>query len=251
MGKSRCYPSQKSLSNKFIGMLCCCCSESKYSKLDAQLEKKMSEEKVIRSSSGQISFNSSESIYSWFPKFKEGLKKIKGVFEQYDEDSNGAISREELSKCLGKFNLQLKEERINELFNSCDIDQSQEIQFTEFIVFLCLIDLLEEPSSSSSFKVISKELKETFDRIVDAFLFLDKNGDGKLNKKDVDKSLNEFYPWEKSPGNILKNPFMEMDQDRNGKVGFREFLFALIKWVGIDDSIGVERDSDEEISDIE
>lgn len=53
----------------------------------------------------------------------------------------------------------------------------------------------------------STELKETFDRIVDAFLFLDKNGDGKLNKKDVDKSLNEFYPWEKSPGNISKNPF--------------------------------------------
>lgn len=39
-----------------------------------------------------------------------------------------------------------------------------------------------------------------------------------------------------------------MDQDRNGKVGFREFLFALIKWVGIDDSTG-EMDSDEEISD--
>lgn len=57
--------------------------------------------------------------------------------------------------------------------------------------------------------MISTELKETFDRIVDAFLFLDKNGDGKLNKKDVDKSLNEFYPWEKSPGagNIWKNPF--------------------------------------------
>lgn len=26
----------------------------------------------------------------------------------------------------------------------------------------------------------------------------------------------------------------EMDWDRNGKVSFREFLFALISWVGID-----------------
>lgn len=33
----------------------------------------------------------------------------------------------------------------------------------------------------------------------------------------------------------------EMDWDKNGKVSFREFLFSLISWVGID--------SDEEISD--
>lgn len=26
----------------------------------------------------------------------------------------------------------------------------------------------------------------------------------------------------------------EMDWDRNGKVSFREFLFAFINWVGID-----------------
>ncbi|XP_044498196.1 probable calcium-binding protein CML22 isoform X2 [Mangifera indica] len=200
-----------------------------------------------RKRSGQIRFNSSESIFSWFPKFREGLKSIKGVFEQYDEDSSGVIDRDELKKCLEKLNLHKEEKEIDELFNSCDIDGSKGIQFTEFIVFLCLIYLLMIPSSSS-FMVGSTELKETFDRIVDAFLFLDKNGDGKLNKKDVDKSLNEFYPWEKSPGNISKNPFMEMDQDRNGKVGFREFLFALIKWVGIDDSTG-EMDSDEEISD--
>lgn len=56
-------------------------------------------------------------------------------------------------------------------------------------------------------KVGSPELKATFDTIVEAFLFLDKNGDGKLNKKDMLKSLNESYPREKSPAHVTKNRF--------------------------------------------
>lgn len=37
----------------------------------------------------------------------------------------------------------------------------------------------------------------------------------------------------------------EMDLDRNGKISFREFLFAFIKWVGIDS------DDDDDDDDLE
>lgn len=57
-----------------------------------------------------------------------------------DEDSNGTIDREELKKCLEELQLHLKEEEIEDLFKSCDIDGSEGIQFNEFIVLLCLID---------------------------------------------------------------------------------------------------------------
>lgn len=53
----------------------------------------------------------------------------------------------------------------------------------------------------------SPELKATFDAIVEVFLFLDKNGDGKLKKKDMIKALNESSPWEKSPAHITRSRF--------------------------------------------
>lgn len=80
----------------------------------------------------------------------------------------------------------------------------------------------------------SPELKATFDTIIEAFLFLDKNGDGKLNKKDMIKAMNEDFPMEKSPTHILKTRFKEMDWNKDGKVSFREFLFSLINWVGFE-----------------
>lgn len=215
-------------------MFCRCGSPNKYKRLDAKLEKKLIELK--RSSSGKTNFKSMNSIIMRFPQFKEELKHIRGVFEQYDEDANGNIDMEELKKCLQNLQLNLKEEEVEDLFHSCDIDQSEGIQFNEFIVLLCLIYLLVEHSSSPlrTSKMGSPELEATFDTIVKAFLFLDKNGAGKLNKKDMIKALNEDSPWEKSPAHITRSRFKEMDWDRNGKVSFREFLFSLINWIGID-----------------
>lgn len=106
----------------------------------------------------------------------------------------------------------------------------------------------------------SPKLKATFDTIIEAFLFLDKNGDGKLNKKDMIKAMNEDFPMEKSPTNITKTRFSnflhlttkylckekftifcplsinaeEMDWNKDGKVSFREFLFSLLDWVGFE-----------------
>ncbi|XP_022761908.1 probable calcium-binding protein CML22 isoform X2 [Durio zibethinus] len=196
-----------------------------------------------RSASGQSNFKSIDSIIMRFPQFRDGLRNLRGVFEQYDEDSNGTIDREELSKCLEKLQLCLTKEEVEDLFHSCDIDGSEGIQFNEFIVLLCLIYLLMKPSFSpdTTLNVDSPQLEATFDTIVEAFLFLDKNGDGKLNKKDMIKALNEASPWERSPARVTRTRFKEMDWDKNGKVSFREFLFAFINWVGIE--------SDEEIPD--
>ncbi|KAH0994189.1 hypothetical protein GBA52_005672 [Prunus armeniaca] len=189
-------------------MLCCRDSTNKYSRLDAKLEKKMVE--VKRGSLGRSNFKSIDSIIMRFPQFREELKKIRDVFEQYAEE-------------------------IEDLFHSCDMDGSEGIQFNEFIVLLCLIYLLKEPSSShNTSKIDSPQLEATFDTLIEVFSFLDKNGDGKLNKTDMVKALNEASPLEKSPAHVTRTRFKEMDWSKRGKVSFREFLFAFIDWVGID-----------------
>lgn len=65
-----------------------------------------------------------------------------------DEDSNGKIDYEELKKCIQKLQLHFSDAEIHDLFHSCDLDESKVIEFNEFIVLLCLIYLLMEPSSS-------------------------------------------------------------------------------------------------------
>ncbi|XP_016468100.1 putative calcium-binding protein CML22 isoform X3 [Nicotiana tabacum] len=231
VGSAQSCPVLKLLSNKVGNILCFRNAPKKYRRLDAKLETKMIELK--RSSSGQTNFRSINSIILKFPQFREGLKEIKAVFEQFD--SNGTIDREELKKCVKKLQFHVKEEEINDLFHSCDVDENEGIQFNEFIVLLCLIYLLTDSSSSSrnTPKIGSPELEATFNTIVEAFLFLDKNGDGKLHKKEVVKALNDDCPSEKSPSHVTRIRFKEMDWDRSGKVSFRQFLFAFLDWIGV------------------
>ncbi|CAI9771173.1 unnamed protein product [Fraxinus pennsylvanica] len=221
----------KSFSNK-VGVLFCCHSlPNTYKRLDTELERKMIE--IKRNSSGNKNFRSIDSIILKFPQIRDGLKEIRGVFEKFDEDSNGTIDHEELKKCLQKLQFRVREEEIDDLFYYCDMNENEGIQFNEFIVLLCLIYLLKD-CSSSTLKMELPQIDATFNTTIEVFLFLDKNGEGKLKKKDVVKALNEASPREKSPSHVTRDRFKEMDLDRNGKISFREFLFAFIKWVGID-----------------
>ncbi|KAH0917712.1 hypothetical protein HID58_025372 [Brassica napus] len=217
-------------------------SNKKYAELDAKLERKMVESR--RYYPGHRSLKSMDSIIMMFPKLKEGLRNIRNVFESYDQDGNGTIDMEELKKCLEELKLMsLSDEEVKGLYGWCDVDGSKGIQFNEFIVLLCLIYLLAKPSSESreeeSRELGPKLVESIFDPIVEVFLFLDKDGKGKLNKADVIKTLNnEDYPLERSPKHVTNMRFEEMDWGRKGKVGFREFLFAFMSWVGLDDVDG-------------
>ncbi|XP_019181025.1 PREDICTED: probable calcium-binding protein CML22 [Ipomoea nil] len=233
VGLSRPCLSLKLVSDKVGSLLCCHGSPNKYSRLDSKLETKVLE--VKRNAPATLSIRSINALILKFPHFREGLKEIRTVFEQFDEDSNGAIDREELKKCLQKLQFHVGEEEIDELFRSCDVDDNEKIKFNEFIVLLCLIYLLmDAPSSGSTSKIGSPVVESTFNTIVEAFLFLDKNGDGKLHKKDVVKAFNDAFPLEKSPSHVTRTRFKEMDWDRSGKISFRKFLFAFLDWVGID-----------------
>lgn len=61
-----------------------------------------------------------------------------------DEDSNGAIDQEELKKCFSKLEISFTEEEVNDLFEACDINEDMGMEFSEFIVLLCLVHLLKD-----------------------------------------------------------------------------------------------------------
>ncbi|XP_039057247.1 probable calcium-binding protein CML21 [Hibiscus syriacus] len=206
----------------------------KFESPETKLEAKMVEAMQRRASKG-TAIKSFNSIILKFPKIDVSLRNCRAIFEQFDEDSNGAIDPEELKNCLHKLGVCFTEEEINDLFKACDINQDMGIKFNEFIVLLCLVYLLKDNATATEAK--SKmgvpNLEATFETLVDAFVLLDKNKDGYVSKNEMVQAISES--GEHSSGPIATKRFEEMDWDKNGAVSFKEFLFAFTTWVGIED----------------
>ncbi|KAG8492782.1 hypothetical protein CXB51_010264 [Gossypium anomalum] len=190
---------------------------------ETKLEAKMVEAMQHRASKG-TTIKSFNSIILKFPKIDHTLRKCKAIFEQFDEDSNGAIDHEELKKCLHKLQVCFTEEEIEDLFKACDMNEDMGIKFNEFIVLLCLVYLLKD--NATEFEAVSFL---TLLRFSLSFL----NKDGYVSKNEMVQAINES--GERSSGPIATKRFEEMDWDKNGSVSFKEFLFAFTTWVGIEE----------------
>ncbi|XP_009406355.2 probable calcium-binding protein CML22 isoform X2 [Musa acuminata AAA Group] len=235
-GLLRSFSALKSFSDKVGDAFAKLSSSIKHRKDHQNLKRRLLEAMKQRGYSNQNTFRSINSIIMWFPHFKEGLQNIKNIFEKYDEDSNGTMDHEDLKKCLRMLQIQLSEKDIDRLYHYCGMDENKGIQYHEFIVLLCFAYLLAGPDSATNnmSNSASRHVEATFDKLAEAFAFLDKNGDGKLDKKDIILALNEAPSKEKSPTHITSRRFKEMDRNKDGTVSFKEFLFSLIKWIGID-----------------
>uniref|UniRef100_A0A0E0KYG0 EF-hand domain-containing protein n=1 Tax=Oryza punctata TaxID=4537 RepID=A0A0E0KYG0_ORYPU len=185
----------------------------KYRRVEKDLDKKVAEALKERTKSKKKTFRSVNSITMGLPRFKEGLRNIRDVFDQYvsetaDDDSNGTIDNEELRNCLNKLQVQMSEEEIDNIHRYCDIDNRKGIQFPEFVVFLCLMYLLF--GSDVTYRVSefeSARLNYVFDELIDAFLFFDKDGNGKMKRKDVTQRMNEATHQERTPSHITSQLF--------------------------------------------
>ncbi|KAM0896340.1 hypothetical protein ACQ4PT_023264 [Festuca glaucescens] len=215
----------------------------RHSSAATKLEQKMVEAMQQRAQEG-TSLRSFNSVIMKFPKIDESLRNCRIIFQQFDEDSNGEIDQLELKHCFQKLDISFTDEEIKDLFEACDIYEHMGMKFNEFIVFLCLVYLLNDPAVSEARKRMGLgNLEPTFETLVDAFVFLDKNKDGYVSKSEVIEAINETSAGERSSGRIGVKRFEEMDWDKNGTVTFKEFLFAFTRWVGLDEN---EDDEDDE-----
>ncbi|KAM0855560.1 hypothetical protein ACQ4PT_049682 [Festuca glaucescens] len=157
-------------------------------------------------------FKSVNSITMRLPRFKDGLRDIRDVFNHYDEDSNGTIDNKELRSCLRHLQVQMSEKEVDDVHRYCDIDNRKGIQFQEFVVLLCLMYLLFGPNVTrqvSEFE--SAKLNYVFDELIDAFLFFNKEGDGKMRRKDITQRMNEASHRERTPSHITTQLFSQGD----------------------------------------
>lgn len=207
---------------------------------ETKLDSQMVEAMKHRAEQG-TSIKSFNSILLKFPKIDQSFRKCKAIFEEFDEDKNSVIDQQELKNCFRKLEVRFTEEESVELFKACDINNDMAIKFNEFIVLLCLVHLLKADPTSNKSRMGLTNLEATFETLVEAFAFLDKNKDGHVSKSEMVQAINES--GEQSSDQIAMKRFEEMDWDKNGMVNIKEFLFAFTRWVGIDD---VEDENDDE-----
>ncbi|XP_074368222.1 putative calcium-binding protein CML21 [Apium graveolens] len=202
---------------------------------EKNLEIKIVEAMQQRESKG-TSIKSFNSIILKFPKIDTSLRKCKATFQQFDEDANGVIDQQELKNCFRELKINFTEEEVSDLFEACDISDEMGMKFNEFIVLLCLVYLLKQDSTGLPVKsrMGLPDLESTFETLVEAFVFLDKNHDGHVSRREMVEAINETTSGGRSSGRIAMRRFEEMDWDKNGMVNFKEFLFAFTRWVGID-----------------
>lgn len=199
-------------------------------KLEAKINEAVREREIQGNST--TSFNS---IILKFPKIDESFRKCRTAFHEFDEDGNGSIDQQELRHCFSKLEINFTDEEINDLFEACDINKDMKITFNEFIVLICLVFLLKG-GTPAQHAIAIPDMESTYETIVDAFIGLDKNKDGYVSKEEMFDAIKETATGERSSGKIAMKRFEEMDWDRNGTVNFKEFLFAFMQWVGIEDN---------------
>jgi len=136
------------------------------------------------------------------------LDKLKLLFTQLDEDSSGTLSREELTRGLQKTNIPA--EQIPLILEGIDVDGSGEIDYTEFLAAaLERREFLEESACWAAFKVF------------------DRNGDGRITKKELAHVVNSYHVTDKWNRETLQELMREIDANEDGFINFEEFRSLL------------------------
>lgn len=101
----------------------------------------------------------SKTIYPVPDKMKSVLRELLcDAFKKYDKDENGSLDRREVSVLLRDFNENCTEKHLNEIFNVFDMDNSETIDFDEFLGFCYTFLLMDnEPKPNGGMKRAGSE----------------------------------------------------------------------------------------------
>ena len=148
------------------------------------------------------------------------LKSMKGIYKvflTYDENSDGKITKKEMTNVFEKV-LHLKNFRkeIDEIFKKLDSDNNGFIEYEEFVR-----------------ASIDKEILVTDEILKFAFNFFDKDRDGQITAEEIKNTFaksfkKEVINYDESIINIIKEVDLNNDQKINYEE-FKEMMFYMIK----------------------
>lgn len=136
---------------------------------------------------------------------EDEIKENTEMFNKIDKNHDGYITLKELQKGLSAKDKQTHDE-IQMIMMSVDTDNNGAINFNEFIA-----------------ATLDCSIYKDYANLEKAFKFFDKDHDGEIDEKELKSSLagKEFKHIDTK---IFSNALEETDDDKNGKVDFKEFL---------------------------
>ena len=155
---------------------------------------------------------------------------MRKMFQQIDTDNNGTIDKAEFTAACTK--MQVTDSHVVDMiYSETDMNHDQQVDFKEFILMIACLYLTADIKTDEG-----NTIANALNKVLEAFMFFDSDNDGFIEKSEVTKVLNESTPVGGNGSDVLTSArFEEMDWDHNARVSFKEFLFAVESWVGLDE----------------
>lgn len=159
-------------------------------------------------------------------KSRGGPFELRRAFKSFDRDSSGAISRDEFSAMMRKFQINLSDATLASLLRRYDPNGDGVITYDEFIQYVM------PPAWKSKEMAVEEAVQKIRDRVQtksssmrEAFLRAEQDRDGTLSLKELANVLHEsgLSLDEQQVAGIMS----KMDSNKDGSISFNEFSSAL------------------------
>merc|ERR1712002_328981 len=130
---------------------------------------------------------------------------LRDAFLEFDQNSDGFISKEELHSVMVSFGYNVSSQELNEMVKLVDVDGNDMIDFHEFS------SLME---GYLSVQDVDQEIRNIFS-------IIDVNQDGFLSAKEIRKMMKKL--GEKVRKKDIRKMMKEADKNGDGKISYDEF----------------------------
>lgn len=133
--------------------------------------------------------------------------ELRKVFEMFDHNGDGRITKQELSESLGKMGIFIPDEELSQMIEKIDVNKDGCVDIDEFgDLYQTLMNAREE----------EEDMKE-------AFNVFDQNGDGFITVEELKSVLASLGLKQGRTEEECKTMIMKVDVDGDGRVNFNEF----------------------------
>ncbi|MBA0549203.1 hypothetical protein Goshw_017034 [Gossypium schwendimanii] len=135
------------------------------------------------------------------------LVELRKVFQMFDKNGDGKITKKELSDSLEEFSIFISDKEINQIIDSIDVNGDGSVDIDEF---------------GELYQMMVNERNEE-EEMMEAFNVFDQNGDGFITFEELRSVLSSLGLKQGRTIEDCKNMIAKVDADGDGRVNFKEF----------------------------
>mmetsp|Transcript_1618 Transcript_1618/g.4091 ORF Transcript_1618/g.4091 Transcript_1618/m.4091 type:complete len:170 (+) Transcript_1618:49-558(+) len=142
----------------------------------------------------------------------EQVVEFKQVFDEYREDLDGALTRQNVGNLVRAVGLNPSKSDLNTIMRQADSDGSGDLDFEEFMIIAAQVIAMTPTPTPEEY---DRDMRELFEAI-------DLDGSGFISSRELIVALSTKGPEPMEPDEV-KKVLARIDKDGDGKMNFREF----------------------------